>query len=411
MKHLRKIIYGITTAALLVATFTTSTYAWLNFSAKAEVSGFSFTATSGLGFQISIDNEHYKSRLTANEVKYSMLMSFRPDVYSLDETGEKLYKVNELGQKVEMTIEEVNQDITDNIQLLPVTTKNGRDFTNLFEGKTYVSDGKYLEFYVYFRTTSRLASDGLTYDIYLNGEDKVGDGGEVLSPVSITSATTLVPLRADMNTIGYDPVTHEKSLRNLTRGEDIEVYSSNALRFSTTESANMVTKDGSGNPIYELDDQNNPKLDEQGNPIPVMAYQTVEDSSLIFELNDTEHLYKDLGSYASNYDESTSPYSEKYYLYSSNCNAMYTYYNRLKTKAPLTSRLPDYESLPTTIKSLTNKDDAGNLIYDKITTLSSGEDAKKVTFRFWLEGWDADCFDGLTNNISVGLSFGSKKIN
>jgi len=411
MKHLRKIIYGITTAALLVATFTTSTYAWLNFSAKAEVSGFSFTATSGLGFQISIDNEHYKGRLTADEVKYSMLMSFRPDIYSLDETGEKLYKVNELGQKVEMTSEEVNQDITDNIQLLPVTTKNGRDFTNLFEGKTYVSDGKYLEFYVYFRTTSRLASDDLTYDIYLNGEDKVGDGGEVLSPVSITSATTQVSLRADMNTIGYDQVTHEKSLRNLTRGEVIEVYSSNALRFSTTESANMVTKDGSGNPIYELDDQNNPKLDEQGNPIPVMAYQTVEDSSLIFELNDTEHLYKDLGSYASNYDESTSPYSEKYYLYSSNCNAMYTYYNRLKTKAPLTSRLPDYESLPTTIKSLTNKDDAGNLIYDKITTLSSGEDAKKVTFRFWLEGWDADCFDGLTNNISVGLSFGSKKVN
>ena len=396
MKHLRKIIYGITTAALLVATFTTSTYAWLNFSAKAEVSGFSFTATSGLGFQISIDNEHYKSRLTANEVKYSMLMSFRPDIYSLDETGEKLYKVNELGQKVEMTSEEVNQDITDNIQLLPVTTKNGRDFTNLFEGKTYVSDGKYLEFYVYFRTTSRLASDNLTYDIYLNGEDKVGDGGEVLSPVSITSATTQVSLRADMNTIGYDQVTHEKSLRNLTRGEVIEVYSSNALRFSTTESAYI---------------QNGTVDDGNGNQVPNMEYMVVDDSTKIYEINDTEHLYTDLGSYASNYDESTSPYSEKYYLYSSNCNAMYTYYNRLKTKAPLTSRLPDYESLPTTIKSLTKKDDGGNLIYDKITTLSSGEDAKKVTFRFWLEGWDADCFDGLTNNISVGLSFGSKKIN
>lgn len=397
MKHLRKIIYGITTAALLVATFTTSTYAWLNFSAKAEVSGFSFTATSGLGFQISIDNEHFKSRLTADEVKYSMLMSFRPDIYSLDETGEKLYKVNELGQKVEMTIEEVNQDITDNIQLLPVTTKNGRDFTNLFEGKTYVSDGKYLEFYVYFRTTSRLASDGLTYDIYLNGEDKVGDGGEVLSPVSITSATTLVPLRADMNTIGYDPVTHEKSLRNLTRGEVIEVYSSNALRFSTTESAYI---------------QNGTVDDGNGNQVPNMEYVVVDDSTKIYEINDTEHLYTDLGSYASNYDENTLPFNQDdYYLYSSNCNAMYTYYNRLKTKAPLTSRLPDYESLPTTIKSLTKKDDGGNLIYDKITTLSSGEDAKKITFRFWLEGWDADCFDGLTNNISVGLSFGSKKIN
>jgi hypothetical protein len=80
---------------------------------------------------------------------------------------------------------------------------------------------------------------------------------------------------------------------------------------------------------------------------------------------------------------------------------MYTYYNRLRTRAPLTTRLPGYESLPTTIKSLANQ--------DKITTLSSGEDAKKITFRFWLEGWDADCFDGLSKSINVGLSFGSKK--
>ena len=92
---------------------------------------------------------------------------------------------------------------------------------------------------------------------------------------------------------------------------------------------------------------------------------------------------------------------------------MYTYYNRLRAEPTrqLSNWLPEYESLPTTIKSLTKKDDAGNLIYDKITTLSTGEDAKKVTLRFWLEGWDADCFDGLSKSISVGLSFGSKKIN
>lgn len=402
MKHLRKIIYGITTAALLVATFTTSTYAWLNFSAKAEVSGFNFTATSGMGFKISIDNKNWTSHLNLAEIEKSALMSYDSSVYRLDEDGETFYKLNNSNQWVEMSDVDINKDVAEKIQLLPVTTNNGRDFRDLYGGRSSVASGNFLEFFVYFKTTSNKVSDNLTYDIYLNGEEKVSDDGEVLKPVSITSDTTNVQLRTDMDTVVYNPSTHEKSLTTLSKGGNVVVYSSNALRFSTTESANMVTRDGSGNPIYQVDGENNPILDEQGNQIPVMAYQTVEDSSLIYELNDTEHLYTDLGSYASNYDESTSPYSEAYYLYSSNCNAMYTYYNRLRTRAPLTTRLPAYESLPTTIKSLANK--------DKITTLSSGEDAKKITFRFWLEGWDADCFDGLSKSINVGLSFGSKKV-
>ena len=401
MKHLRKIIYGITTAALLVATFTTSTYAWLNFSAKAEVSGFSFTATSGMGFKISIDNKNWTSHLNLADIEKSALMSYDSSIYKLDEDGQTFYKLNNSNQWVEMSDTDINKDVAEKIQLLPVTTTNGRDFKDLYGGRSSTASGNFLEFFVYFKTTSNKVSDNLTYDIYLNGEEKISDDGEVLKPVSITSDKINVLLRTDMDTIVYNPSTHEKSLTTLSKGGNVVVYSSNALRFSTTESANMVTKDGSGNPIYELDDQNNPKLDEQGNPIPVMAYQTVDDSSLIYELNDTEHLYTDLGSYASDYDESTSPYSEKYYLYSSNCNAMYTYYNRLRTRAPLTTRLPGYESLPTTIKSLANQ--------YKITTLSSGEDAKKITFRFWLEGWDADCFDGLSKSINVGLSFGSKK--
>jgi hypothetical protein len=42
-------------------------------------------------------------------------------------------------------------------------------------------------------------------------------------------------------------------------------------------------------------------------------------------------------------------------------------------------------------------------------TVKSGTDITKVTFRFWLEGWDADCFDGLTKSINVNLTFTSKK--
>ena len=44
-----------------------------------------------------------------------------------------------------------------------------------------------------------------------------------------------------------------------------------------------------------------------------------------------------------------------------------------------------------------------------ITTVETGGDAKLVTFRFWIEGWDADCFDGLKDSVNVSLTFTSVK--
>ena len=149
MKHLRKIIYGITTAALLVATFTTSTYAWLNFSAKAEVSGFSFTATSGMGFKISIDNKNWTSHLNLADIEKSALMSYDSSIYKLDEDGQTFYKLNNSNQWVEMSDTDINKDVAEKIQLLPVTTTNGRDFKDLYGGRSSTASGNFLEFFAY----------------------------------------------------------------------------------------------------------------------------------------------------------------------------------------------------------------------------------------------------------------------
>ena len=52
-------------------------------------------------------------------------------------------------------------------------------------------------------------------------------------------------------------------------------------------------------------------------------------------------------------------------------------------------------------------DDNGNYSKNKvITTLSTDAVAStKLTFRIWLEGWDADCFDGIAGSIQSILSF------
>jgi len=139
-------------------------------------------------------------------------------------------------------------------------------------------------------------------------------------------------------------------------------------------------------------------------------YTPDENSTLIYEINDTEKKNSDLGSYATDYDEVTTDYTNDYYMYSSKCNAMYTYYNNLRRSSPL--KPMDYNELPKTIKSLPaeSSDKINSSDYNAITTVESGKDEKKVTFRIWLEGWDADCFDGLANSIDVRLSFASKRV-
>ena len=83
---------------------------------------------------------------------------------------------------------------------------------------------------------------------------------------------------------------------------------------------------------------------------------------------------------------------------------MYTYYTHLKQSTALFNSLMNIDERPATIKDLTGVDNKA------FTTLSSGEDGKLITFRIWLEGWDADCFDGLGGTIQSQLSFSSKRI-
>ena len=207
-----------------------------------------------------------------------------------------------------------------------------------------------------------------------------------------------------METIDY--VSGEKQDKTYSAGDRINIYSSNALRFSTTDESDLTEKlDEFGQVVTEEVD---------GVNVPVMTYAST--ASKIYELNDTENLNTDLGSYATDYDSVVAEpaaldpaypsWLKNHYLYDCDCNAMYTYYNRLRTNAPLTDRKLSYNALPETIKSLDYADDN----YVKVTQVKSGEESKLVTFRFWLEGWDADCFDGLSKAISVKLSFGSKLI-
>ena len=62
----------------------------------------------------------------------------------------------------------------------------------------------------------------------------------------------------------------------------------------------------------------------------------------------------------------------------------------------------DYKKMPLAHKTLVNSQGLNTV---KILTLTEEYNTQTVTFKIWLEGWDADCIDGLTKSVNVQLSF------
>ena len=513
MKLLRKTIMGVCALTCTAVTFTTATYAWWKNYTNATVQGLNITANSGLGFMVSVDGINYKNDLTADEIYGAMLVSKLPDKYGwkYDETIGKsfLCKIESIEIENDEQGNEINRKITygdvveeplslmNEIELMPLTSLDGVNITDLYNSAATKSSGRFIEFQVYFKTVgnrgeftqatsveagkryyshtdpyyvplSELSitlvntidtngdqipdepdvsqyyykvnandgsetyekgkahynkdytyykqfyhvtditekaqyllehdepiyemTNGYMYEIYLNGEEQTSDAlfdngtliqeATHISPTRFTSDYIHENVKANMTTVQNGQVVELSH----DAGDKFTVYGANALRMSITDkNAYEASKGATG--------------------------------TLIYELNDAVNGASNLGSYASTYSEEhakTDPdYSfEQDCLYGTRYSASYTYYTNLKQSDSLKNRLIAYSDLPTTIKDLTSKDDDGNFTYNKrITTLSSGEDGKPITFRIWLEGWDADCFDGLGGTIQSQLSFSSKRIN
>ena len=75
----------------------------------------------------------------------------------------------------------------------------------------------------------------------------------------------------------------------------------------------------------------------------------------------------------------------------------------------LYSKMYSYKDIPSKCVKYSDllRDGNGNYPNNKvITTLSSdASNPTLLTFRIWLEGWDADCFDGIYGDIQSLLSF------
>ncbi len=416
----RKISIAVALVMIFLFGITASTFAWFKINSNASVSGFEFTVQGGEGYQISIDGENYSNSINSSQMIKAILKGYRSNyiikgdyIYNnpmYDSDGNLL----DLGNA--MSDESINYDLSSILlrPLSPVTNNNGSlSFRNYIKNEIVASSGQFVEFSIYFKALGN-ENDSQKYSIYVLGEDIINSTtGEQALKTSIKTKTTgdfagknVITLKASMTAISnLDTSVDFESRSAIKFGPDeknnktITVYTANAMRFS-------IGNENDSDYISESD------------------YVC---SNQIYEISDD--IAYDLGSYATDYDDyitaNHSAYSEgdegyiaysslEHNLYDCDSNAQYTYYNSLKAS----DQIPmEYAKMPETIRHLTTVEedkDKNSEYYDTmkyITTVESGKAAHKLTFRFWLEGYDADCFDDISQSVRVNLSFGSVKNN
>lgn len=425
----RKLFLGAFAVGAVALTLTTTTYAWFRIGSNAYINNLEFKVISGLGFKVAVDGTNsafFTDTLTSGQMASAILHKHDPQKYIIykDQLFEKT-KINDTQYKYKLIEDaEKNQLIKELIKLdLATTMKVNEDDTITCDGFSLYNEygdpitdnSKYLEFDLYFKTDSDESTDNQHFGIYLSDdttynpygdskkeEDGVTSYSEEMNPTKIISNSQKVKL---YNTLSYLTPDYEEV--NLKAKDKVDVNISNAIRFSKKDNGEITVtrkpESGSGKDPkkmdYTLDNDNSfttsDMLDIADNR-PVM-YEEVDTQARIYEIANEDNL----GSYATTYNGDDQELNR---LYNSDYNAMWTYYQSLGAGSN-DVKLLNYDKL----KELYDDGIIYNTLADtqKVTKLDSGLKAHKVTFRFWLEGYDADYFAGVSGleTMKCNLSF------
>jgi hypothetical protein len=376
MSGKRKLITSLASISLLAFTSVSVTYAWFTANTEAWVNRIGFDVTSGTGMMISVDGINYNESLTELEMKKAVVKK----LYEAKEEGSTSWRGSDLYiDNVLQTEDDINLKLKE-IKLTPVTSNNGYEFTDgILDGQPHnvsYADGFFISFDIYFKANYNGTDPNYTVPVYFNNQEKSImykdiDGIDRIKQVPKTSITSpaVKMIRAT------DAISENEA--RLARGfatykEDgtprlvdetqldsgVYIHASDAMRFSTST-------DGYATKIYE----------------PNLGYGSYA-TTINSENDDIKNIGSDYYLEASKYDARK--------------NAAHTYTQNVKghTLMPL-----EYNELPHSYKNFDTKSSA-------LVCLMKGNEATKATFTYWLEGWDADCFDTiLDSSISVTLAF------
>lgn len=370
----RKLVLLVCSLIFQLITIVSVSYAFITNNLQAYVTGIEINVELTSGIAVSSNGQTFSSNLTQQQIKEAIVVKYLGYSYSSDGT---------IVDKSLNRVEDFTQDVVDSkfaeIVLKPVTTNDAKTFyidKNNYKGSIMyrtcdVEDGRFISFDLYFKALDNevnvfYSASNYNYDESGNRVKKFSINGDTItSSLDETSNAYLKNNLITMDSQG-NAVTINGGSTELTFNP------SDAMRFSS-----YVEK-------YES------STSEEG----IVTYT---DTLKIYELN------YGLGSYATTLD--SSYYDTKYldasrYDAAKNAQQTYRLYSSDYTESKYRVNTPNYNLLPYTYKGFDTYESA-NLL-----TLDAKDDVKKATFTFWIEGWDADCFDGLiSNNVSINMAF------
>lgn len=338
-----KLVLTSIAIALLIITVVSSTYASYLTGLTAYVGNAEINLYSDNYTQISIDGYHFTENLTNEDVFKGIVAKYKG--YTFNSDGNFVDGIN----VIEATSDFVKSEI-ENITLDPVTTNDGIKFYDVaYDGSidnVSVKRGSYLSFDLYFKSMVDREFD-LCFNTNANNYD------------------------LDKNTVKIS-------------ADDVYINESSfALNY------NFNTFDEFGNINVHQKDENDLKL----NPSDAVRFSTVVgEKAKIYEPN------IGLGSVPTKLDSDLyeGEYKALAARFDGNKNASFSY----AKNGGASFEAYSYESMPVTYQGFDSIDAL------TIVGFEHKDQIEMVNFNFWLEGWDADCFEPIIGKqVSISLSF------
>lgn len=417
----RKLFLSVFAVTATAITATATTYAWFRIGSSGYVSNLDFQVITGLGFKVAVDGTNsafYTDKLTPSQIESAILHKRNPDKYVFYngelyektelENNKTRYRLLEDNEKYNLVLDEVKLELATSMKV--TDDKINCDFKLYNEyGDLITDNSKFIEFDLYFKTDSEKKSDAKSFGIYLCGDTSYelysytdADGSvhhetETMIPTSFNGDVQTVKL---FNSLSY--LDSSNQLVEKSANDTVDVNPANALRISKWDNGEIAIKSKTVvGKDYTLD--SNKSFTEDTDIVFEQADQKEADTSgtdtiaRIYEISGSDNL----GSYATNYNGDDQELNR---LYNSKYNVMWTYYESLGAKSDDVNPL-DYDKL----MKLYEEGIIYNELSDeyKLTRLDSGLRAHRITFRIWLEGYDADYIAGISglDTLKCNLSF------
>ncbi len=415
-KGIRRLIALGSMSAFTLASFVTTTFAFVTLNTEATVSGFTFNITDQKGLLLSVDGDTFYQDIDSDLIKATILKNQN---YGLDPNVAN-YKTNfsqisfegiTLGGKAQATdpltagiySEEYEYKIGNYI--VPIKDKKATfvkdslykyssqdlddidastdpQYTAEYKAKMRENDNFYghaykeagWQDYVFFDLWAMVADDtqsGKDFDLKFSSRTEITGKEEEVTLLNNMTTTGAEDLRTGSRTDGRAYVNGQYVAQ-----DTIKVNPADAMRLGVVTLDNSINAQNIG--------ENNGERDTNVTNLKVN----------VFEVN------QGLGSYAVAGQTDTTAQDYKA-ARNPELNAMYTYYNSLFPLSPFTKGVDDNGQLNT--KSTYTDTVLGTFTYNNTT---KGYNVVKLSVMVWLEGWDADYFAGIKDaTVAVKLGF------